>query len=51
MHMHRLTKKANDPLRAHAARFFLVRVAPLALQQLVFLHGHASPADPVVPVS
>jgi hypothetical protein len=51
MHMHGFTEKADDPFRAHPARFFLVWVAPLALQQLVFLHGHASPANPVIPIS
>jgi len=51
MHMHRLAEKTDDSLRAHAAGFVLIRVTPFALQQLVFLHGHASAANPVVPIS
>jgi hypothetical protein len=51
MDVHRLAEKADDSLRAHAASFFLIRVAPFALQHLIILHGHASPANPVIPVS
>jgi len=51
MHMHRLSEKTNDSLGAHAASLFLIRVAPFALQHLIILHGHASPANPVIPVS
>ncbi len=40
----------DDPLGAHAAGFFLIRVAPLALQHLLILRGHAASANPVIPV-
>jgi hypothetical protein len=51
MDMHRLAEKADDSLGAHAAGFVLIRIAPLALQYLVLLQGHASAANPVVPIS
>jgi hypothetical protein len=51
VNMHRLAEIADDSLRAQAAGLFLIRVTPLALQQLVILHGHASPANPVIPIS
>lgn len=50
MHVHRLAEMADDPFRAHAAGFVFIRIAPLAVQQLFAVNGHASTADPVVPV-
>jgi len=51
LHMHRLAEIADDPLRAQAAGFFLIRIASLALQQLVILDRHTAAANPVIPVS
>ena len=48
--MHRLAEKADDPLRAQAASFFLVRVAPLHVQHLLVTDGHTSTANPVFTV-
>ena len=51
LHMHRLAEIADDPFGAQAAGFILIRIAALALQHLVILHGHATAANPVVSVS
>jgi len=47
MHMHGVAEVAYDPLRAQAAGFLLVGIAPFDMQQLLVPDGHASAADPV----
>ena len=42
---------ANDPLGAQAAGFLFIRIAPLAVQQLLVVDGHAAPANPVFTVA
>ena len=50
MHVHGIAEIANDPLRAQAAGFFFVGIAPFAVQQLLVPNGHATPANPVFTV-
>ena len=50
MHVHRIAKIADDPLGAQAAGLVFVRIAPLAVQQLLVANGHASAANPIVAV-
>jgi hypothetical protein len=51
VNVHRLAEEADDSLRTQAAGFFLIRVTAFALQYLIVLQSHASPANPVIPVS
>ena len=50
MHVHRIAEVADDPLGTQAAGLVLVRIAPLAVQQLLVANGHASTANPIVAV-
>ena len=50
MHVHGVAEIGDDPLRAQAASFLFVWIAPLDVQQLFLPDGHTSTADPVFAV-
>jgi hypothetical protein len=51
MHVHGIAEMAYDPLGAQAAGFLFVGIAPLAVQNLVVMNGHAAAANPVFTVA
>ncbi len=48
--MHGVAEIRDDPLRAQAAGFLFVGIAPLDVQQLFLPDGHTSTANPVFTV-
>lgn len=50
MYVHGIAEIADDPLGAQAAGLVLVRIASLAVQQLLVANGHAPSANPIVAV-
>ena len=50
MHVHGLAEVAYDAFRAEAARLVFIRIASLAIEQLLIANCHTSATNPVVAV-
>jgi hypothetical protein len=51
MYVHGFAEVVNDPLGTLAAGLFFIRIAPLAVQQLLVVNGHASATNPIFTVA